>query len=275
MVCAVTIFYGDTGRARVASDAEEIGRILPQGTMWAWAFKGMATQYGNRRNTWDPKIQAGWDRIVKMKGAKCEAGTVSAALWMGRAIVKLMTECGALKHGDMEDAVIQECQVKVPAPGAGARLEEQLRAAAKKKKADRTLAKPKTRAESAKTKKQGSGSGAGGQGTGTKRGREGEADGNSEGDGQGPSKRKPGDRGTSSGDETTKPAKTGGSGAGSGGDGRGDDAARPTPAAPETRTPVRQTPGNVNKEGENVCPTVVHAKMQVLGQIVRWTLITA
>ena len=110
---AGAVFYGDSDRPRMASDADDMWRRMDKGSMWAWVFCAVARV--NSR-TWEQtgrRVEIGWKAIVKMQGTDCEAGTVAAALWMGRAIVRLACTHDLLPVEEVPGDVQVECGVRL------------------------------------------------------------------------------------------------------------------------------------------------------------------
>jgi len=97
----------------MASDAEDMWRRLDKECMWAWVFCAVARV--NSR-TWDQvgrRVEIGWKAIVKLQGTDIEAGTVAAALWMGRAIVRLACTHELLQLDEVPGHVQVDCGVRV------------------------------------------------------------------------------------------------------------------------------------------------------------------
>lgn len=139
--CAVSVLYGDTGSRRKAADAAEVVDLLPPGSMWAWAVKGIAAFHGKLGASASKKVKAMWGKIEALKGADCQPGTVAAARWMGERIVKEMAECGGLPHEDIPEDVVQQCQVVRPQPGDVERLEAALAEEIRMEKAEKAARK--------------------------------------------------------------------------------------------------------------------------------------
>ena len=57
-------------------------------------------------------VAAGYDAIVRLQGADCDAGTVSTAMWMAKAVVRLACKHGLLALDEVPEAIQQECDVR-------------------------------------------------------------------------------------------------------------------------------------------------------------------
>lgn len=107
----------------MAHDAEELGRQLPPGSLWAWGFTAVGRLNGSTWGVLGPEIHGGWKEIVALRGADCEAGTVAAALWMAKRAVRLACIHRLLLLTDVPGWLQVECgvrpeDVKQPAPPA-------------------------------------------------------------------------------------------------------------------------------------------------------------
>lgn len=109
---AGAVFYGDSGRSRMVTDADDLWRRLPKDSMWGWAFLAVARVNSRPWEQTGRGVASGWKEIVKLQGTDCEAGTVAAALWMGRAMVRLACTHGLLALRDVPGDVQVDCEVK-------------------------------------------------------------------------------------------------------------------------------------------------------------------
>lgn len=235
-VCAVSVFFGDTGGIRKGGDAREVAALFPKGSMWAWAFRGMAAFLGKRRSEWDGKVLEQWKKIGELKGATCKAGTVSAAKWMGQQIVKVMVEWHGMPASKVPPDVLVECQVKVPQPGEAEKYEAERLAEANRKKAENARKAAERKADKNHKDDVGDRSGEKTKGrketSASKRSREGDSD-------VGKNKRSKGLHNSSAGDGKGSAASSLGEVKGRGAGATEQPASAPAGASPEERTPCQ------------------------------------
>lgn len=105
------MFYGDGHRVRMATDAQALGKMVPQDSMWAWAFKALAALNDRPWATYRTGVREGWNDVQAMKEAECTSGTFSAALWMGKALVRLACRYEVIELDDVPVTVRTECEV--------------------------------------------------------------------------------------------------------------------------------------------------------------------
>lgn len=106
------VFYGDGHRGRMATDAMAMGRIVHEDSMWAWAFKAIAALNDRPWATYRKGVREGWNALQGMTGADCNAGTFGAALWMGKALVRLACRYEVIPCEDVPLGVREECGVQ-------------------------------------------------------------------------------------------------------------------------------------------------------------------
>lgn len=65
-------------------------------------------------------VAAGYEAIVRLEGADCQAGTVATAVWMGKALVRLACNHCMIDLDEVTQTIQQECNVRkedrVPPP---------------------------------------------------------------------------------------------------------------------------------------------------------------
>lgn len=154
VVCvrAVCILCGGTGSRRKCTDAAELAELLPPGNVWVWALKGVAAYHGKPGTSVSKTVQAMWEKIVALKGADCEAGTVAAALWMAERIVKVMVESGVLSHEDIPEHILVQCKVDKPDEGEMDKFKAAINEEEKREKAAKAAKKEAAAAKAAATK---------------------------------------------------------------------------------------------------------------------------
>ena len=110
---AARVFYGDSHRCRMVTDASEMGGLLPEDSMWAWAFKAVARVQGRQWQLHRPGVRQAWAAVVALEGTDIEAGTMEAAMWMGRALVQLACKYKLMPLSEVPEAMQEECGVRL------------------------------------------------------------------------------------------------------------------------------------------------------------------
>lgn len=151
-----SLFYGTAARRGMAADAEVMGRDLPRNTMWAWAFTALGRVHAHPWGELAPEVRTAWKEIVELRGAACKAGTVAAAIWMAKSVMRLACKHGVLSVEELPGAL--QVQIGVQA------VEQETAKPAEDPKAKATEQDEGT----AKDKKGGEDAGKGKKGTGSK-----------------------------------------------------------------------------------------------------------
>lgn len=96
----------------MATDAEELGRMINSSDMWSWAFTAIARLNGESWEKIGTDVLSGWKAVIRLEGADCKGGTMAAAMWMGRAIVRLACKHRLLGLDDVPGHVQTDCGVE-------------------------------------------------------------------------------------------------------------------------------------------------------------------
>lgn len=133
------VIYGNSYRARLASDAEAMVSVVPADGIWRSVFLAVAIINKSTIKALPEAVKVVYEAIVNMQRADCGAGTVFAALWMGRALVRLVCRHKLVPLAQIPDAILTECGFReedmVESPSAAQKLADapgkRTRAAAK------------------------------------------------------------------------------------------------------------------------------------------------
>lgn len=106
------ILYGHTHRPRMATDAAIVALEAPKdGSLWPAVFSALhcLKRCSVKEN---PGVESTFSDIVGMKDADCEAGTAEAALWMGKALVRVVCNHDMAATEHVTETVRKECGVR-------------------------------------------------------------------------------------------------------------------------------------------------------------------
>jgi len=113
LVTAGRVIYGTNFRRGLAVDAHAMAELAPDHSMWSWAFTAIARVMEKSWAVHTKGIEEEWTKMVTMQGSACKAGGVQAAIWLGRAAVRLACKYQVLDPIILRQDVITECGVRV------------------------------------------------------------------------------------------------------------------------------------------------------------------
>lgn len=96
----------------MVADAQDLAGLVPQDGMWAWAFKALACVQGRQWQHHRAGVREAWADAVALKGADSDPGTMGAAIWMGRAVVRLACTFKLMPLDEVPQAIQEECGVR-------------------------------------------------------------------------------------------------------------------------------------------------------------------
>lgn len=100
----------------MASDAALLGKVAPPDGIWAAVFAALGQINKCPEKDLPPAAKTEYEEVLALKDCDKEAGTVGAAIWMGKAVVRLACQHKFLARHDIPDAIKLECEVSLEEP---------------------------------------------------------------------------------------------------------------------------------------------------------------
>lgn len=95
----------------MGNDAMALAEVAPTDGVWASVFRALGSINRQPAKDLAPGLQSAYDDIATLKGTDHDAGTLSAAVWMGHAVVRTACNYDLLDADDVPEAIREECGV--------------------------------------------------------------------------------------------------------------------------------------------------------------------
>lgn len=105
------VIYGASHRTRLGSDALEVGKVAPKCGIWPAAFHAVGRINKGAVKDLPAGVDDEWKRIVSMEGADAVAGSVEAAMWMSKAVVRTACNHDLVDWEKVPGPIRDECGV--------------------------------------------------------------------------------------------------------------------------------------------------------------------